>query len=143
MRLRYALRLGLAASMLALAGCTVTMPVADGTWTAECAGVIPDDCEGVAEVFVNNLAWSGEWIRESSGGHVRISPVACPAPVEGAEWADLSACWRAAAPIQGSRACMLIARRKDPTLVGFPFGQVGGDNYTGLFGAPDPGTTPC
>jgi hypothetical protein len=36
---------------------------------------------------------------------------------------------------------MVIARQK--IAAGFGFGQAAGDDYSGLAGAPEPGTTPC
>ena len=135
-----AMRGGLAAAVRALACCTTTLAVADGQWTAHCAGVPPDDCRRVAELFVNNLAWSGGWIREETGGNVFVTPMpVCPLLPD---WAEPGACWRAYAPTRTDRACMVVARQSDSTAM-MPFGQAGGDNYTGLMGAPKPGTTPC
>jgi hypothetical protein len=146
MRLTVVLRLALGATLLGgLSGCSTTVTVGDQAWTAECGLMTPDDCEGVTRLFVNNLARSGGWIHDESGGRVRVSPATCPAHPhpDVVAYLDLSACWRADAPLPDGRACMLIARQKDPATVGFPFGQAGGDNYTGLIGAPEPGTTPC
>lgn len=137
-------RIALVAAMAALlVGCRSELEV-DG-WTVECQVVLEPDCTGVAALFVNNLARNGGWIRDESGGRVRVSPASCPADPhpDAVTYLDLGACWRADAPIPGSRACMLIARQKNPAAVGAPFGQAGGDNYTGLFGAPEPGSTPC
>jgi hypothetical protein len=141
MRLRTILLVTIvSSSALALAGCTSTMTVADGTWTAECVGVVPDDCKGVAELFVNNLARAGGAVRQESGGIVQVTPVAqCP-PLP--DWAD-PPCWRANAPMRTGRACMLVARQKDPVMSLAGFGQVGGDYFTGLVDAPPIGTTPC
>jgi hypothetical protein len=132
-----------AAMAAALAACTSTVTLTDGAWTATCLDTLPDDCRGVTELFVNNLARSGEMVRQASGGRVVVQPVACP---ELEAWADPSAgCWRAIAPVppDSDRACMLVARQKDPANALGPFGQAGGDNYTGLAGAREPGTTPC
>ena len=128
---------------LAIAACSSTVTLTDGAWTASCVDTLPDDCRGVTELFVNNLARSSEGVREASGGRVIVHPVQCP---ELDDWADPNGgCWRAMAPVppDTDRACMLVARQKDPANALGPFGQAGGDNYTGLAGAPEPGTTPC
>ena len=146
MRLAIGVLLAVGAVLLGVAsGCTATVGVGDEAWTAECGVVLPDDCEGVAALFVNNLARSGRSIHDESGGRILVSPASCPADPhpDAVTYLDLSACWRAEAPLRVSRACMLIARQKDPAAVGSPFGQAGGDEYTGLSGAPEPGTAPC
>jgi hypothetical protein len=134
----------LAAAMAgALGACQSTVTLSDGTWTATCTDTLPDDCRGITELFVNNLARNGEAVRQASGGHLVVHPAACP---ELEAWADPNGgCWRAIAPVPPGvdRACMLIARQKDADTGIVPFGQAGGDNYTGLIGAPEPGTTPC
>jgi hypothetical protein len=134
----------LATAVLAvLAACTTTVTVTDGKWTATCVDTLPDDCDGVVELFVNNLARSSEAVWQASGGRVVVQPVPCP---ELEDWADPNGgCWRAIAPVppDAHRACMLVARQKDPANALGPFGQAGGDNYSGLLGAPQPGTTPC
>jgi len=142
MRLRLPPSIVALALATTLAGCQapVRVVIGDETWTAECVHVDIPDCEGIARLFVNNLARNGGWVGEESGRSVRISlvPVCPPFP----EWAQPGACWRAFAPTTSSRACMLIARqRKDTTEFGF--GRIGGDELTGRFGAPKPGTTPC
>jgi hypothetical protein len=126
-----------------LAGCSTTVTLTEGVWTATCTDTLPDDCRGVAELFVTNLSRSGEAVRQASGGRVVVQPVPCP-PLEA--WADPGGgCWRAIAPVppDADRACMLVARQKDPANAPLPFGQAGGDDYTGLVGGPQPGTTPC
>ena len=136
----------LAASGVLVAACNVTVQINEGAWTAQCTGVASAaDCKGIAAVFANNLAWSHDGVREESGSRIQITPAQCPTVNEDDEatWADLSACWRAMAPTRHERACMLIARQKHLEQAPSPFGQVGGDNYTGLMGAPKPGTTPC
>ena len=127
----------------ALTACSTTVTLTDGAWTAICMDTLPDDCRGVTELFVNNLARSGEGVRLASGGRVIVQPVPCP---ELEEWADPhGGCWRAIAPVppDADRACMLVARQADPANALSQFGQAGGDSYTGLAGAPRPGTTPC
>ena len=145
MHLGLRFRVALGASMLALAACSVSVDIGATTWTAEC-GVVPfDTCREVTAIFVNNLAWDGGWIHDASGGRVRVSSASCPASPNPDALAslDLSECWRAEASIPKSRACMIIARQKHPDEALLPYGQAGGDDYTGLAGAPDPGTTPC
>lgn len=134
--------LGLALSLvLLLVGCTRTISIVDGTWAVECEGVNLDDCRGVAELFVNNLARSHESVRQESGGLVRVSSAACPSLPE---WAAPGGCWRASARTTITpRACMIIARQKDPGTALAPFGQAGGDQFAGSMGRPDPGTGLC
>ncbi len=146
MRLAVGLRLALVAVLLGVASaCTATVGVGDQMWTAECGIVVPDDCEGATALFVNNLARSGGWIHDASGGRVRVSAASCPTDPhpDVVTYLDLRACWRVEAQLPDGRACMLVARQKDPEAIGAPFGQAGGDNYTGLAGAPEPGTAPC
>jgi hypothetical protein len=142
MRLRRSRSIVALAAVAILAGCQSPIPVVigDETWTADCVHVAARDCEGIARLFVNNLARNGGWVGEESGRSVRITqlPLCPPFP----EWAQPGACWRAFAPTTSSRACMVIARqRKDTTAFGF--GRIGGDELTGRLGAPEPGTTPC
>jgi hypothetical protein len=142
MRLRWSRSIVALAAATTLAGCQTPIPVVigDETWTAQCVRVATRDCEGIARLFVNNLARNGGWVGEESGRSVRITPLPVCPPLP--EWAEPGACWRAFAPTTSSRACMLIARqRKDTTEFGF--GRFGGDELTGRFGAPKPGTTPC
>ena len=143
MRLTRAVRLLAALAILALAGCStrVEVPNTDGAWVAECRNVARADCEGIAALFVNNLARNHQWIHDESGGLVRVSPASiCPEPPD---WAVAGGCWRAEAPAVTTRACMLIARLQDGELATHPFGQIGGDEFTGLAGAAAPGTNPC
>ena len=144
MRLRR-LPAALLAAVLAAAfvACSTTVTLTDGNWTASCMDTAAEDCQGVAELFVNNLARSGESVRLASGGRVIVHPIPCP---ELEDWADPNGgCWRAIAPVppDADRACMVVARQKDSVNGIDGFGQAGGDNYTGLAGAPRPGTTPC
>ena len=141
MRLRWAPSTLALAAAIALAGCQTTLRLAigDETWTAQCLHVATSDCEGIARLFVNNLARNGAWVGDESGAgpHQPVSRVSALPRV-----AQPGACWRAFAPTTSSRACMLIARQlKDTTEFGF--GRIGGDELTGRFGAPKPGTTPC
>jgi hypothetical protein len=59
MKLRRARWLGLAVFLLALAGCTVTITTGAESWTVDCADVSQDDGEGIARMFLNNLARNG------------------------------------------------------------------------------------
>jgi hypothetical protein len=140
MMLRRAGTLGLAVCLLALAGCTVTITTGDETWTVDCADVAQDDCEGIARMFINNLARNGGWVHDESGGRINVARAqVCP---QIPEWGVPGDCWRVAAPTQTSRACMLMARRKELEQ-GYAFRWIGGDELTGSFSAPKPGTTPC
>ena len=139
MGLRLSVRLGLAVLVLAVAGCATKVEVAQGRWLATCSGVSVQDCRGVAELFVNNLARNGETIRQEASGVILVEPmIACPVLPD---WALPGECWRALAPTRMERACMVVARQKIEA--GGGFGQAGGDEYAGLLGAPKPGTTPC
>jgi hypothetical protein len=111
---------------------------ADG-WTATCSNTSGADCLGVAKLFLGNLAFSADSVRLASNGQLLIEPSQCPAPLP--SWAVPNACWRSWAPMSTSRACMIIARQSDAT--SSPFGQVGGDIYTGNVFAPPPGSAPC
>lgn len=141
MPLTRATRIGFLVAILATLGsCGTTIVIADGSWTANCVNVPSDVCEGVANRFVQNLGRRGVAVREASGGHIDIAVASsCPIP----EWAVPGTCWRADAPIAGSRACMLIARRVDDGGGLTAFGQVGGDRLSGSVAAPEPGSTPC
>jgi hypothetical protein len=139
MVLRRARGLGLAIFLLVLAGCTVTITTGDETWTVGCADVAQADCDGIARMFLNNLAWNGGWVYEESGGRINVTRDAlCP---DIPEWGVPGACWRVSAPTQSARTCMLMARRDVPEQ-GYTFGRIGGDELTGRLGAPKPGTTP-
>lgn len=129
----------IAAAMLS--GCTTTVTIADGTWTADCLNVPSTDCEGVAESFVGGLGGRADAYRQASGGIIKVSVASsCPAPPRGS---STHGCWRANAPIEGSRACMIIAGWMDVTSGLLHFEQVGGDNLGGSIVAPRPGSTPC
>jgi len=142
MRLRAASLRLILASTLVVTGCNARVQVADGRWTADCFNTSLEDCRGVAELFVNNLAWGEGAVHDESGGFVQVTYLpSCPIPV--ADPLEPGSCWRAAAPTRTQRACMLVGRQKDPNLALMPFGQAGGDEYTGRLGAPKPGTTPC
>jgi hypothetical protein len=138
----WSIRTAIALAIVVLAGCTSTVPVrvGDDVWTADCVNVSADDCAGIVRMFTNNLAWNYGWVQQESGGTVQVSPAAaCPA------FSDLArpgACWRANALTHGSRACMVMARRKQSEQ-GYDFIRIGGDDLTGNVSAPAPGTTPC
>ena len=122
------------------AGCLPSTTVAMGDWTVTCTAVSPADCEGIAGLFVNNLAWSEGQVLTESGGRVSVAPRPdCPALPD---WADPAVCWQAWAPVADGRVCMVIAAR--PAVGRRTFGQVGGDDLTGRATDPsDPGRPPC
>ena len=131
--------IGLAALALVLAGCVTKVELAQGRWMATCDDVDWRTCEDVGEVFINNLAWSEEQFRREASGVLIVTRMdECPPPPE---WGVAGACWRAQAPTKTARACMIVMRQT--IAAGGAYGQAGGDNYTGLMGAPKPGTTPC
>jgi hypothetical protein len=126
-------RLAVGAALL-LAACVAPVTLKVGDWTASCRGVPADDCQGVAGLFINNLAWSGAWVLLESGGRLSVEPrPLCPAVPE---WADPSFCWQATAKVSTGTVCMVVARQSDPATAGSRFGQVGGDVMTGLGGGP-------
>lgn len=104
-------------------------------WTASCRDVPKNDCKGVAKLFVNNLARSGTAVFEDSDGTLTVEPrPRCPSRLP--DWADPTYCWQANAAssaANGPDVCMIIARGPGR----FGFGQVGGDDLTGRFVAPD------
>ena len=133
-------RLAVAAALL-LAACSTSDSVKVGDWTASCEGVPADDCEGIAGLFINNLAWSGASVLRESGGKLSVAPRrSCPAVPE---WADPSFCWQATARISTGTVCMVVARQSDPAVAGSRFGQIGGDDMTGRFGGPPVGWPTC
>lgn len=124
-----------------LAGCTTTVTIEDGAWTADCLNVPLGDCEGVAKAFVGGLGGRPDVYQQATGGMIKVSVAAsCPAPPSGS---SAQGCWRANAPIQGSRACMIIARWVDSVSGDVQFAHVGGDILSGSVAAPKPGSTPC
>lgn len=124
---------------LVLIGCGTTVFIDQDRWAARCSDTSGADCRGVGEVFVSNLARSGNAVQTESNGNIEVAPVDCP-PLP--DWTVLATCWRAFAPTTSvPRACMIIARPKLDQ--NGQFGQVGGDMFSGLPGDPDPGTTPC
>jgi hypothetical protein len=129
----------LALSPLLLAACWPTkVEVAQGRWMATCTDVRVADCRDIAELFVNNLARNEEAIRRDANSVMSVARMSsCPVLPD---WA-VPECWRAEARTRAQRARMVIARQTIGA--GGAFGQAGGDVYTGLLGAPAPGTTPC
>ena len=114
--------------------------VAVGDWTATCDGVATADCQGVAALFVNNLARGWKRVFDESGGRLVVEPRPdCP-PVP--SWADASGCWQASAPMSNGVVCMVIDRQSPPR-TSHGFGQVGGDDLTGRAGGPPPGWPTC
>jgi hypothetical protein len=110
-----------------------------GDWTATCDGVPDDDCQGVAALFVNNLARNWQWVFDQSGGKLSVEPrPKCPTV---REWADPDFCWQATALVSTGSICMVIARQGPARPAGF--GQVGGDNVTGRAGGMPAGWPMC
>jgi hypothetical protein len=107
--------------------------VAVGSWTATCHEVPLADCQGIATVFVANLARTWQPIFEASGS--QISVVARPDCPTVPDWADGWQCWQATASSPTGSVCMVIARLDTPEASGF--GQVGGDEMSGRFASPD------
>jgi hypothetical protein len=109
-----------------------------GDWSATCDGVGLNDCQGVAALFVNNLARNWKSVFDSSDGNVSVAPrPVCPAVPA---WAEAGFCWQATAAGGTGPICMVVARHM-ATLSAF--GQVGGDEMTGRFGGPPPGWPTC
>jgi hypothetical protein len=105
-----------------------------GDWSASCDGVSLADCQGVAALFVNNLAWSGKAVLRDSGGKLSVTPrPECPTVPS---YIDASFCWQATASLPSGSVCMVIAKQADPAKAGNDFGQVGGDEMAGLAGGP-------
>jgi len=108
-------RLVVAAALL-IAACTSSFTVEVGDWTAICTGVSAADCEGVAGLFINNLARNSSWVQSENGGKVSVEPRrSCP---KVPDWADPTSCWQATANVSAGAVCMVIARltprRRDP-----------------------------
>lgn len=142
MGFRRAASMTVAAAFLTLSACvsTISVDAGDDAWQASCVNVTATDCEGIVRMFLNNLAWNGGWVRDESGGTVQVSlSPTCP---EFSDLAQPGACWKVNAPTRSSRACMIMARRIKPEQ-GFDFVWIGGDQLSGSFAAPKPGTTPC
>jgi hypothetical protein len=142
MRFRRAAWAAIAVAAISMSACgtPINVQVGDDTWRAQCLNVSMSDCDGIVRMFLNNLARNYGWVRDESGATIEVSrSLSCPAF---SELAQPDGCWRANAPVQSSRACMVMARRVTP-LDGYDFVRIGGDNLTGLFGAPQPGSTPC
>ena len=110
-----------------------------GDWSADCDGVATDDCEGVAALFVNNLARSWHWVFDQSGGTLSVEPrPQCPTLPD---WADGGYCWQVTASVRSGSICMVVARQTRTLPLGF--GQVGGDEMTGRAGGPAKGEPTC
>jgi hypothetical protein len=98
-----------------------------GEWTATCLDVPTADCTGIAGLFINNLAWSGQSILDQSGGKLFVVPRAdCPTMPT---WVDGPSCWQALTDITDRQVCMVIARQTISSPFGFA--QVGGDEMSG------------
>jgi hypothetical protein len=132
--------MAMALAIVLLAGCASTVPVRVGNdvWTADCIDVSAADCTGIVRMFTNNLARNYDWVQQESGGTVQVSRLlTCPAF---SALAEPGACWRVNAPTHSSRACMVMARRKQSEQ-GYDFIRIGGDEFTGNASATS--STPC
>ena len=119
-----------ATALLLVGACMPEATVRFDGWTATCSWVQADDCKGVAKLFVNNLARNWKGVLDASGGRIVVEARACPGPLP--DWADSSTCWQATAAAMRGDVCMVIARNpKAPGAVS-TFGQIGGDDMTGL-----------
>lgn len=111
-------------------------------WTSRCSAVQVDDCDGVARLFVNNLARSWKGVFDASGGRIVVEArAACPSSLP--DWADSASCWQATAPASTGDVCMVIARHPKAEGAVSTFGQVGGDEMTGRLGGPPAGWPVC
>ncbi len=118
---------------------TPGLTVQVGRWDARCDGVDATECQGVAALFVNNLAWSGDSVFELSGGTVTVQRrLECPVVPH---WADPSSCWQATALVPDGPVCMVVGRRTDVTPPAY--GQVGGSDLTGRAGGLPKGWPTC
>lgn len=118
---------------------TPQLTVEVGQWSARCDGVGATECQGVAALFLNNLARSGESVFEQSGGTVTVRPrPECPVVPH---WADPSSCWQATALVPDGAVCMVVGRRTDVTPPAY--GQVGGSDLSGRAGGPPKGWPSC
>ena len=137
----------LAVVALAVASCSPTpspsaLAVQVQGWTAACSAVAEDDCRGVAALFVNNLASSGQSAFEASAGQLTVTArSACPTVLP--EWADPAACWQAAARTTTGPVCTVIARHSQADGAASAFGQVGGDEMSGQAVGPPAGWPVC
>ena len=119
----FAIVLGVGACFL-----TTTTTVVEG-WTVSCRGTGAGACAGVASLALNNLARSRP--REPTGVITVVARGAC-APVP--DWADGTTCYDAHVPLAPMQeVCLVVAGR--PGLGGY--GQVGGDEVSGLALPPD------
>jgi hypothetical protein len=92
-------------------------------------GTVAEACRAVASLALNNMARSRPPM--PTGVITVVARGACqPVP----EWADGAMCFDAHVPVAPPQeVCLVIARR--PALGGY--GQVGGDEVSGLFLPPD------
>src|SRR6185503_5325319 len=100
------------AMSLSACGTSINVQVGADTWRAQCLNVSMSDCDGIVRMFLNNLARNYGWVRDESGATIEVSrSLSCPAF---SELAQPGGCWRANAPVQSSRACMVMDRRVTP-----------------------------
>jgi hypothetical protein len=116
----------------------VTVDVGD--WVATCDGVDAPECEGVAGLFINNLAWSGSQVFDESGGRLVVRPrPQCPFVPD---YEDDSFCWQATAFATDRQICMVVAHHLPSAPGTIRYGQVGGDDMSGR-AVPIRGFPPC
>ena len=124
-------RLGVTvAAAVAFGGCSMltTTTTAEG-WTVTCRGMAIEPCRVVASMALNNMGRSRP---PAPTGVINVVARGACAPVP--EWADGTACFDAHIPVAPvGEVCLVLAPR--PTLGGY--GQVGGDEVSGLFLPPD------
>jgi hypothetical protein len=108
-------------------------------WSADCYGVPVAACEGVAALFINNLARSGDQLFSESHGVIAVGPRSeCPRIPK---WADANFCWQATALIASGPVCMVVAKQKSPRRL--EYGQVGGSVISGRAGPLPQGWPTC
>ena len=111
--------------MLLIAACGPTVITVRG-FAVDCRSVPIDECRGVADLGINNLA------RNRPTGLIWVEGRAsCPVGIEA--FFDPRRCWNVHLPVGDIVACMVVARRNDGA-----FAQAGGDQMAGKAGAPHP-----
>jgi hypothetical protein len=111
-----------------------------GDWSVRCQDLPVTECQGVAALFVNNLARNWASVFEQTSG--RLTAVVRPDCPSLPAWADPTRCWQVSGAAASGPVCMVIAKETVPSR-SLPYGQVGGDIYTGRAGPPPTGWPPC